>query len=820
LVGTVAAATLLLCCARAVAAGDLNRESCSAFAQTEASPGFRSELPDCRAYEMITPPYKGGWVAHGLQYSPPPVSPDGSHLIGLDFAGFAGTENLEQGGAQFGATYEFSRTPSGWTTEALVPPASLSARSEFLGASSDLTRSLWQLLVQSKEGEEPKEILGFKLAVRDAGPGGTPRFTDVGPSARPGSPGGLNQGGSVAGASGDLQHILISVPSEGGQLFPGDTTLEGDTSLYEYSGTGNTEPALVGVRNPEALKGTPHVNEHAELLSECGTTLGSAQQGASTYNAISADASVVYFTALHGACVTPPVNELYARVNGSRTVAISEPAMTPQREVECGGVCREAQTAEDGKKRSEGLFRGASEDGSKVFFTTSQPLLNGDRDTGTDLYEADLGPNGVQRLVQVSHGDETDPTPGANANVMGVARISQDGSHVYYAAQGVLTRRANRLGAAAEPGGFNLYVYDTGTGKTSFVATLVTKEEVAEEYRRMIIKRECKEEFTQPEVEKCEERTRQEVDRQLPPRVGLGQEDRRPFQATPDGRFAIFRSTRALTGVEDTSTAAQLFEYDAREETLVRVSIGACPSPKTTCTPSERFNGNGNVTDPKDEAIILTPSYNRYAPSGRTSSLSIAEDGTVVFASRARLTPGAIEGRENIYEFRDGNVYLISPGDEPVPLEISEEVGPKRLLGTDESGRDVFFFTTDKLVPQHVDTQAAWYDAREGGGFPAPAAPVACSGDACQGPLNPTPPLPVVAGSATQTGGETASPATGGPKAVTQARRLAKELKACRRMPRRRRRVCEMRARQRYARASVGRHGRAHLAEGNAQRSR
>lgn len=72
-------------------------------------------------------------------------------------------------------------------------------------------------------------------------------------------------------------------------------------------------------------------------------------------------------------------------------------------------------------------------------------------------------------------------------------------------------------------------------------------------------------------------------------------------------------------------------------------------------------------------------------------------------------------------------------------------------MGTDESGEDVFFTTTDQLVPQDVDTQVDIYDARIDGGFALPSVQSSCSEDACQGSLAgayqpPTPTTPSLAG--------------------------------------------------------------------------
>ena len=52
---------------------------------------------------------------------------------------------------------------------------------------------------------------------------------------------------------------------------------------------------------------------------------------------------------------------------------------------------------------------------------------------------------------------------------------------------------------------------------------------------------------------------------------------------TPDGQFLVFTSSADLTP-GDTSTAQQVFEYDAQTGELVRVSIG-----------QNGFNDNGNT---------------------------------------------------------------------------------------------------------------------------------------------------------------------------------------------------------------------------------
>ena len=673
----------------ALGAGDANVGGCA----NESFSGFESYLPDCRGYEMVTPSYKNGSEIKPYLQT---ISTNGAHLIGTSYGGFADTENNEDNLSLTGAgMYEFSRTPSGWVTEALAPPSQQVAHSQYVTASAELDRTLWELGEQAQVGEEElveHRTQQYVLAVREQGG----HFVEVGPEDSPvpnGSGEDKGQNFNLEGASPDLTHVVFSINPRVGGRWPGDTST-GSASLYEYVGTGNQEPDLVGVRNVGPLEGTSHINEHAELISECGTELGSGSRG-SSYNALAQEGADVFFTALHESCGKPTVNELYERVDGSKTVAVSEPVLSAAREAECSGVCREAENEENGHTRAEGFFQGASQDGSEVFFTTEQPLLNNDRDTGNDLYEAELGESGVQRLIMVSEGDSSDPTRGSGAAVLGVSRISEDGSHVYFVAQGVLTEAPNGRGEKAEAGANNLYVVDTTSRETSFIGQLSDEDE--EDWRS---------------------------------------EDQRPVQTTSDGRFLLFLSTRDLTGPEDTSVVSQAFEYDAQERTLVRVSVGQ----RSAAFP-EGFNDNGNVigTDEEDAAIVLRPRFDCDEPHQASNGLALTEDGSVFFASRVALTPAAVAGSQNVYEYRGGNVYLISPGGEPVLDSIVFGEGPEtvsRFLGADASGADAFVEAIEGPLAQPGDTEPDWYDVRANGGFSETASAAGCVGDACQGSLS------------------------------------------------------------------------------------
>lgn len=121
----------------------------------------------------------------------------------------------------------------------------------------------------------------------------------------------------------------------------------------------------------------------------------------------------------------------------------------------------------------------------------------------------------------------------------------------------------------------------------------------------------------------------------------------------------------------------------------------------------------------------------------------MSDDGAYVFfRSPVGLAPGALndvpldsEGHlaQNVYEWHEGQVYLISDGTDLASGADEETGSAVILLGSDASGANVFFMTTDRLVPQDTDTQADVYDARIGGGFPYSPPLSPCGGEACRG---------------------------------------------------------------------------------------
>jgi hypothetical protein len=681
------------------------------------------------------------------------------------FSAIAGAEGFTD--TISGARYGTRRTAAGWVTAAEELPASGYGVFVYGGLIAQMGASLGgQAGAYAARGVGQPENR-VDLYLHHAGGA----VVDVGPALPPSAPSGtLHELGDVAdlfaiGVSADGSRVLFDSSR---YFWPGDGTEEVGTagkegkfhSLYEYLGAGNTTPLLVGV------------DSSGRQISECGTVLGagsptgSAGNGLidSSHNAISADGNTVFFTAYpdnytlpnppfsNDGCrapVAPPVAEVFARVDnglpGAHTVAISEPSKE-----DCAACDTEAGVL------AEAHFEGASADGSKVFFSTTQPLL-GD-DTSRNLYEYDFGAPAGQRVVRVSAGDATvaDPAAGVLPTKCGLNQgavcplVSEDGSHVYFVAHGVLSMTPNARGEAAQPGADTLYVFERDAahpaGRIAFIAVLSNED-----------------------VE------------QLGPLGSSGPD------VTPDGRFLVFESHRDLTP-DDTTTARQLFEYDAQTGALVRVSVG-----------QHGFNHNGNVPG---EPGIPSPSYSfKYESSAYWGSMPVSADGSYVFfESPAGLTPQALNevpGVKNIYEYHDGEVSLISDGQDA-------SNGGVQLYGTDESGRDVFFTTIDPLVGQDSGADLDVYDARVGGGFPPPVSPPSCSEEVCQGALSGAPTL-LSPGSEFQAGGNpplaAAAVSSTGPRPKVKSRGKGK----CVRGVRRARGRCSGRSARRSSRGGRGR---------------
>jgi hypothetical protein len=486
-----------------------------------------------------------------------------------------------------------------------------------------------------------------------------------------------------------------------------------------------------------------------EAASNGAPILGGAARGqidSNTRNAASADGNRVIWSTEGGE------HHLYLRYN-----ALAAPSGVVGTAVDGGqcsepaGACSvqidEVQPGSGGASEAPGAeFQTASVDGTRVFFTDSQQLTPGSS-SGEDLYEYDLDKPLGERL--------TDITPeafGEPAAIQGyVPGASEDGSWIYFVANGRLTGAGNSRGenpvsgnceepTVGEPGTglCNLYVYHEG--ETRFLAVLSGAD--APDWAN----------------------GRQELN-QLTARV------------SPSGRWLAFMSQRSLTGYDNRDASSgrpdeEVYLFHAvpgGEGTLV------CAS----CNPTgARPHGIEYETGNSGSNLVLAggdrvwghvwlaaniPGWTPYQTSQASyQSRYLSNSGRLFFNSSDALSPTDSNGAEDIYEYEPpqgpegpdhdsctsgAGTYVAGAGGCISLISSGTSGEESAFLDASESGDDVFFLTSARLAKTDTDTSLDVYDARVDGGFPESAAPVECSGDACQQPA--TPPNDATPGSLT-----------------------------------------------------------------------
>ncbi len=723
----VAALSTLLVCVVFAPARASAAEACP---NESLRTGLSAQLPECRVYEMVSPVYKGGYSAAGIRA----VAPDGESLAFQSFGAFAGLPWIGVSNA-----YVARRGATGWSTTGLESPPEGSGPVDF---SSTLEYEL-----SNSEQTKPGELDHYLLHRTDT-PDTAANFEVFGFGLK--ALEGLTQA-VEEGASTDLCHLVLE---DGiGPLLPESGT-ERVEKLYDFArGCGGGEPSL----RPIAVKNTLGEHGEPELISQrCGPNLGvgskqvgSPPEGEETdaFNSVSAGGRELFFsTSVDGtrtSCPNESQPQLFVRLDGARTLEVSKP-------VSEASVCGEAIPCPGAATRAPAFFKGASEEGSRVFFTTRAPLVGEDKDSGNDLYMATIGcPVGepecevakreVTSLTQISH----DRAAGEAAEVQGVVKLAQDGSRIYFVAHGVLGEGANPEGQAPAAGADNLYVYEPdpeheGQDRTVFVADLCSGPGVSGKAQDV----------------RCPANLESVAERNDDALWTVGSK----AQSTADGGFLVF-STYGQLSRGDTDTARDIYRYDAETGLLNRVSIGE---------DGADANGNNSAFDATlgDNGSTSAFVIDQYEMNDR----AISKDGSrIAFTTAEPLSERATNGLGNVYEWyeepgeTEGKVALISSGSSPTADDrISPVITP--------SGRDIFFTTAAGLVPQDTDGETDVYDARVDGGFPpAPAEPRECSGDACQGPLtNPAPLL--VPGSVSQTSGDNFSPIVSPPASKTRSK--------------------------------------------------
>lgn len=441
-------------------------------------------------------------------------------------------------------------------------------------------------------------------------------------------------------------------------------------------------------------------------------------------DSVSADGSRVYWSSVEAVPVGGEFEErpkaLYVRENDTQP----ESEMEGGQCVEPGKACTvQVDAAEAGCSESvcgsgedrggRGQFWTATGDGSEVFFTDERPLTaNSTAAPGDpDLYEYALEAPEGERLSDLSLSAE--PEPGVHADIQGVVGASEDGSYVYFVADGVLAE-------GAAPGdcdgkyeaGQTCSLYIRHDGETKFIATLSGEDG----------------DFTH----------------------GAGGNDgdwqadpgHRTAEVTPNGHSVVFMSRRPLTGYDNVVEGVPLtevFVYDAETGQLACASCNPSGEAPVDSIYPEFAKDIPNELGPGSEKIWgsflpVSDSLNDYQPR------VISEDGNrVFFDSVEPLVPQDENGLLDVYEWEAqgegscrearGCVYLLSGG---------QSTDNSYLIDASASGNDVFFVSRAQLVKADHGDSEVLYDARVGGVLPA--AEVECVGAGCQG-APPAPPI-------------------------------------------------------------------------------
>lgn len=396
---------------------------------------YGKRLPDCRAYEQVTPINKNGANPTGATNFVQ-TSPDGGRINFLVLPGMPGTVG-ESEYPQFLA----ARGPTGWSSEGLLPPTKPGDGAIILGWSESLSKTA-------------VELHGVSVRATTSG-----SFQQV-------VSGGF--GFQIAGFSADESRLIFESRA---QLLPNAAGPE-IVNLYEWDAgkPAGEQLTLAGVLpDGSTPPGGSFAGPYAWAAD--GPGHGGATNNYYTQNTISADGSRVFFTA--GGTEAQGAGQLYVRENGTPSVQVS--------------ASQRAIPDPNGVKPA--AFMAATPDGSHVFFTSCQKLTNDSTavstpaaectsdEQGQDLYSYDATTGALSDLTNESLSDPSTVESTHGAAVQGVVGTSLDGSSVYFVANGVLAPGAtpgNCLGIHAPYlhtfGGnaCNLYLWHDGT--VSFIA--------------------------------------------------------------------------------------------------------------------------------------------------------------------------------------------------------------------------------------------------------------------------------------------------------------------------------------------------------------
>jgi hypothetical protein len=364
--------------------------------------GLSEALPDCRAYEMVSPLDKNGSNIGANLYFSSKAAADGQRVSFLANSGFADTVGSEIVGF---TSYVASREAGGWSTHSVTPPAVTGKIQDGLGAGNSHPATQEQAFTDSLSQAIFK---GAGLFGADPGTGSLNMY--------------MEDTGSRAVETVTLDRLHCECSSvEAMELHSALVGYSSDAGVVVFQSTLSLLPGTLGekMRLYEWDHGTLRL---AGILPD-GSIPSSGSFGPGFYvfganyspgsvvnnnSSVSSDGSRVLFASPSDGSAPP---QLYMRKNGSSTVWLSR-SWTTVPTAEPVGV----------------HFQAASADDTKVLFTSKTRLLNsdtGEGDTGIYLYtDTSENPENEGKLALIGR---------VNVRESGiVAGMSEDATHVYF----------------------------------------------------------------------------------------------------------------------------------------------------------------------------------------------------------------------------------------------------------------------------------------------------------------------------------------------------------------------------------------------------
>jgi hypothetical protein len=726
--------------------------------------GASAYLPDCRAYEMVTPVDKNGGDAQtgrgGLgDYDQ--AAPGGDRLSYTTEPAFAG-----QPSSTLINQYMATREAGGWATRGinLALGRQLSGSDPSVSYPAHLVNAFSEDLCDEWAADynftpfNPAGQEGFVNLYRQdlCGPEALEALTTAPPAA--GAPAAYVDFTSVQGLSGDGREAFFTAAAK----LTGDAAETDNKQIYVHSEEGlqvvsvlpdgTADPGLVGgytevgggiytgevggnlghavstdgkraywtshlIRGGSSgvgagrlfLRENPAAPQSTE---ERGSARGSGDLVAGSDEVSNASAGSGAFAAgqtLAGEGI--PFGTTIEEITGS-TLVLSAPATATAsgRALEAFSRCTEAAKActvpvSTDFTDPKAVFWTALPDGTAALFSEGQMQESG---AGTaTLFRFDAVSGAREEIV---------------GGLRGVLGASRDLSRVYLISTEVRSgAQENEAGQQALGGKPNLYLYEAGS--FTFIGTLADGPDGDVTYG----------------------------EKNAAYDLGSANPLYNAAHVSADGSHLAFESQAQLTRYDNTDAVSgkpdvEVFRYTAG---------GALHC--VSCDPSgARPRGGEMAKAGQGASAILSGVWGAGWIPGAGHALhaanALSEDGGRIFLnSFAPLVAGDVNGVQDVYEWEapgvgscttakpayhglnGGCLYLISSGESPFE---------SLFVDASRDGSDVFFTTASSLLPQDpglIDI----YDARVGGGFAQPSELAACEGEACQGPAgapeSPTP---------------------------------------------------------------------------------